>query len=190
MKKLFVISSLFLFSGNLLADDISAVIVHADFGENNGSVALEISAGIEPFIFSWTGPDGFTSNEQDITGLLPGEYCVIVNDFFCGVAELCVTVEEMPFVEINDPVIGSISVYPNPFNSELDVSISTLHAGLFLITLEDQTGRIVWEEKKTMAAGETIFHISTLQLLSAGIYHLIMKDEKNQILIARVVNKN
>lgn len=46
-----------------------------------GAIIPQISDGNPPFQYSWTGPDGFTSNEKDLSDLqTPGEYCLTVID--------------------------------------------------------------------------------------------------------------
>ena len=49
-------------------------------GGSNGSINLSVSGGTPPYTFSWTGPSGFTSNSEDISGLVAGNYNVTVND--------------------------------------------------------------------------------------------------------------
>ncbi len=50
------------------------------FGDDNGSIVLNPSGGIDPYDFSWTGPNMFTSMDQDIFDLEPGIYAVTAND--------------------------------------------------------------------------------------------------------------
>lgn len=58
------------------------------YGDATGSINISISGGrpieITPSIFdynySWTGPNGFTSNNQNLTNLIAGTYNVIVTD--------------------------------------------------------------------------------------------------------------
>src|SRR5690606_4346671 len=45
-------------------------LVHAICNtDDSGEVLVDVSGGTEPYIFEWTGPDGFTSDEQNITDL-------------------------------------------------------------------------------------------------------------------------
>ena len=75
------------------AGSISAVITEATGPNfNNGSIDLVIDGGFEPFEFIWTGPNGFSSSSEDISGLIPGDYCVTVTDALCGIAEECFVV--------------------------------------------------------------------------------------------------
>jgi gliding motility-associated-like protein len=55
------------------------------FGSNNGSIAISVTGGIpfstgNPYTFSWTGPNGFTSTDKDISNLKPGGYNLRVID--------------------------------------------------------------------------------------------------------------
>lgn len=47
----------------------------------NGSISIDaITGGSGTYSFSWTGPNGFTSNAQNLTGLSGGDYVVTVTD--------------------------------------------------------------------------------------------------------------
>ena len=55
------------------------------FGSDDGSIDISISGGIpfstgNPYTISWTGPNGFTSTDEDITDLEPGRYYVSITD--------------------------------------------------------------------------------------------------------------
>ena len=49
-------------------------------GGNDGSISMTISGGSGNFVFSWTGPAGFTATTKDITGLKAGVYTCLVKD--------------------------------------------------------------------------------------------------------------
>jgi PKD repeat protein len=49
------------------------------YNDNTGSVNLGV-VGNAPFGYSWTGPDLFTANTEDISGLKAGIYTVVVTD--------------------------------------------------------------------------------------------------------------
>ncbi|MFT4847350.1 MAG: gliding motility-associated-like protein, partial [Sediminicola sp.] len=64
------------------------------FDGSNGSVSINIVTGVAPFDIAWTGPNGFTSTDEDLTGLLVGTYCVqVIDDNGCE-GEACFTVSE------------------------------------------------------------------------------------------------
>ena len=46
------------------------------YNESNGSINLQIPPGSPLFTFAWTGPNGFKSSAEDITGLKAGRYSV------------------------------------------------------------------------------------------------------------------
>jgi len=50
------------------------------FGFSNGSIDLSVSGGNTPYIYTWQGPEGYSSNLQDISGLSAGLYTVVVTD--------------------------------------------------------------------------------------------------------------
>ena len=43
-------------------------------GANDGFVVLTVSGGATDYTYSWTGPNGYTSNQKDISNLNPGTY--------------------------------------------------------------------------------------------------------------------
>ena len=46
------------------------------YGGKNGEIALTISGGVGPYSQLWTGPLGYTSTAEDISGLFAGSYSV------------------------------------------------------------------------------------------------------------------
>ncbi len=60
---------------------VTATTSHIDcFGANNGHIDLDVSGGSPPYSFAWTGPSGFTSASEDISGLAPGSYSIDITD--------------------------------------------------------------------------------------------------------------
>jgi hypothetical protein len=45
-----------------------------------GAINLAVANGTAPYTYSWTGPNGFTANTEDISGLAAGTYSVTVTD--------------------------------------------------------------------------------------------------------------
>ncbi|MDY0344795.1 MAG: InlB B-repeat-containing protein, partial [Lentimicrobium sp.] len=48
--------------------------------ENDGAINLTLTGGTAPYTVSWSGPDGFSSSNNDITGLTAGNYTLNVTD--------------------------------------------------------------------------------------------------------------
>lgn len=64
-----------------LATGASTTPTAATCAASDGSIDLTITAGAAPYTFSWTGPAGFSSTNEDISGLpAGGPYSVTVTD--------------------------------------------------------------------------------------------------------------
>ncbi len=44
------------------------------------AINVDVTGGSGEFTYSWTGPNGFTSDQEDLTGLEPGTYTLVVTD--------------------------------------------------------------------------------------------------------------
>src|SRR5690606_4015350 len=49
-------------------------------GQSIGAIDLTVTGGKAPYTFEWTGPGGFVSDQQNISGLAEGSYTVQVTD--------------------------------------------------------------------------------------------------------------
>ncbi|MBI3509535.1 MAG: gliding motility-associated C-terminal domain-containing protein [Bacteroidetes bacterium] len=59
----------------------SPVVVDASCTNTaDGSITTTVSGGTLPYLFAWTGPNGYTANTLNISGLLPGSYTLVVTD--------------------------------------------------------------------------------------------------------------
>jgi gliding motility-associated-like protein len=64
---------------------VDTIINSTCFGANDASIDISVTGGIpfstgKPYLFSWTGPNGFTSTDEDISNLKPGNYNLKVID--------------------------------------------------------------------------------------------------------------
>jgi gliding motility-associated-like protein len=83
------------------------------FEASNGTINTTVSGGTLVYNYTWTGPDGFVSTNQNLTGLDYGNYFLVVTD-----GNGCVTPEKEVFIsEPNLIVIDSISA-PCPIAGE------------------------------------------------------------------------
>ena len=48
--------------------------------ENGGAAFTQVSGGVEPYTYSWTGPNGFQNNSSYLSGLNPGTYTLNISD--------------------------------------------------------------------------------------------------------------
>ncbi|MDA7803237.1 T9SS type A sorting domain-containing protein [Crocinitomix sp.] len=131
MKKFILLFAGVIVLGTAFADDLEVIVIDSEIGVNSGQIDLTLNGGVGPFAYSWIGPDGFTSVDEDLIDLAPGTYTVTVSDKYCGVATLVVEVDEedpnsSSIIEDN---ILDIVLYPNPssglffINSNLNVDV-------------------------------------------------------------------
>ena len=50
------------------------------YNDSSGWISATVSGGIEPYIYSWTGPGTFTASGDSIFGLAAGKYLLLVTD--------------------------------------------------------------------------------------------------------------
>ncbi|NLA24567.1 MAG: PKD domain-containing protein, partial [Bacteroidales bacterium] len=92
-------------------------------GQNTGTISVSgITGGTSPYTTSWTGPGGFTSSSNNLTGLAPGAYHLTITDIN-GVCEYLetITISTPPPINIDTNIIppscgatnGSIIVIPS-----------------------------------------------------------------------------
>lgn len=146
----------------ILADNITAP---ACAGGNDGSIEITPQEGQAPFTYDWTGPNGYTSTDEDIFGLEPGNYCVTALDANSCVGLACFNVSNADSlmavisasqfnggfqVQCNGTATGSITaaatggmgpfnydwIGPNGFTAN-GGTINNLEAGEYCLTLTD-----------------------------------------------------
>ncbi len=137
------------------------------FDANNGSVDLTSAGGIAPHLFAWTGPNGFTASTEDISGLAPGSYSVIITD-----ANGCV----VPFpnlVTILEPAKVEVTLV------KTDISCGGLTDGSVDITI---TGGILPYQTDWSGPGGFVSGAEDIPDLAAGTYSLIITDANGCII--------
>ncbi|MDX9773080.1 MAG: PKD domain-containing protein [Bacteroidales bacterium] len=63
-------------------------------GASDGAIDLGVTGGEAPYTYAWTGPSGFTSATEDISGLVAGTYNITVTD-----ANNCTSVTSVVLLE-------------------------------------------------------------------------------------------
>lgn len=127
-------------------------------GGNNGSINTIASNGTPGYTYSWTGPDGFISDNQNISGLVAGIYCVEVTDLNNCTTTSCVELSQPAPLSAN-PVINPVAC-----NSQATGSVSLNLSG----GTEPYT--ISWSNLQ---------NTETISGLDAGVYTVVVLDANN-----------
>ncbi len=144
------------------SSDISLSLSPEDilcFGNNTGLVNTDISGGTEPYTFTWTGPNGFNSTDEDINSLYAGQYTLLVTD---GLG--CTATEQTTLIE---PATGIMSTM-----SPTDLICNGAANGQAVVSVTGGTGPFTYE----WSNGSTI---PTVNNLPAGIHFVTITDAGN-----------
>lgn len=137
---------------------ISAIISPELFGED-GAIDLTPSGTSSPYYFAWS--DG--SDTQDLSGLSPGWYAVVVNDQNgCFVADSFFVDTELG---LDATASHKLQIAPNPFSDQLTLS----GIGLSYIAIYDLRGVCVWQSSPKATQTK---HELDLSHLPSGSYVL------------------
>ena len=138
---------------------------------NSGAVNLTVYGGTGPFTYSWTGPNGFTSTDEDLTGLVGGTYTVTVTDDNGCTSTASYTVNSLVGVIDLDAV--SFNLYPNPSNSIFNVVMDNADNLVYTISITDIAGRTVYSE--TMNSESLAINLGDK---ATGTYMLHISNER------------
>ncbi len=141
---------------------------HSLSGSPTGAIDVTATGGTPGYSYSWSGPNGFTSTDEDISDLAAGTYTVTVTDSNNCTNEATFDLTEPAAVEIsavetsldcnsaNGAADGEINITVNGGTSPYTFAWTTSTGGLGLVAdAEDQTG------------------------LTAGTYTVVVTDANN-----------
>jgi gliding motility-associated-like protein len=131
------------------------------FQGNTGSISITASGGTAPFSYAWTGPNGFTSTNEELSTLVSGTYQVTVTDANgCTLTGLPHTITEPQALRIhaeiqsescadagNGQIELTITGGTPPYaltweHGDWDALASGLGAGTYRVRVSDQSGCI------------------------------------------------
>jgi hypothetical protein len=137
------ITDMFVCSGNVTVtiNEPDALIVTATPTDittgNNGAVSTTTTGGTAPYSYSWTGPGGFMSTDENLTGLtVMGLYEVTVTDANGCTATASGVVNNTSGLNGTQELV--LNVYPNPSNGMFTVN-SSISNGMIIV--RDALGR-------------------------------------------------
>lgn len=153
-------------SGTYVINEPEAIeinpIVSADFGNNDGSIDLNVSGGTPGYSYEWS--NGQTT--EDVFGLAAGTYSVITTDANGCATSTFVEVANESTADLSSLGLIALNVYPNPTNADAKVQWK---GNVTKVIVAEQTGRIV------MAKPVTNFNSMLIQNLEAGLYIITVK---------------
>ncbi len=153
-------------SGTYVINEPAAIeitpIVSADFGNNDGSIDLNVSGGAPGYSYEWS--NGQTT--EDLFGLAAGTYSVITTDANGCATSTFVEVANESTADVTSLGLIALNVYPNPTNADAKVQWK---GNVTKVIVTEQSGRIV------MAKPTTNFNSMLIQNLEAGLYIITVK---------------
>lgn len=135
-------------------------------GAGDANIEIIVSGGTAPYSFEWSGPNGFSSNDQNLTGVSEGVYEVVITDANgCEVTfNTDVTVSIM---ELGNGIL--FSVYPNPTNGVVYLEIEGLEGDRVQYAIIDGAGRFV--DRVELNAGRPQYREAIdMTYLASGLY--------------------
>lgn len=141
----------------------------------SGSISVSFFGGMPPYHALWTGPNNFSSLQEDISGLVPGSYVLFLFDNHdCDITdtiEILDMTTGIPFLSADD-----ISIYPNPATGQLNISSGL--SGEFGVRIYNNLGKELgyWKNKSVVDVSGFV----------SGMYMIRFEHERG-IYVERVV---
>lgn len=145
-------------------------------GDSTGVIGLVVDGGFAPLDIAWTGPDGFTSDQSDLAGLVAGDYAVtITDDHGCMLSETLTLVQ--PGSALNASLIANV------LPAGTNISCYGLNDGLIDATVigGDAPYRFSWR-----GPDSTSFDTEDIASLVAGVYELVVTDTNQCVVTATI----
>jgi hypothetical protein len=160
----------------------SSAITTDEMIANDGSIDLTVAGGIAPYTYDWNGPAGFTSLLEDPSGLTAGTYTVAYTDVNGCMNTMNVIVGTQ--VGITETGIFSFSVYPNPSNGIINLTLSNLYDNEANVEIWNVLGEIVYSTSVNTASSQL-----NIEAIGSGTYFIRVqtgsKIETSKIIIQK-----
>ena len=144
-----------IYEPNPLSITVDSIIDIVTYGVNDGAIYITASGGDSSYSYSWIGPNGFTSSDDNINLLCAGQYIVTVDDSISVLVDTFNIYEPQPInTNLNiDPILcyngqtqAQINVWggTQPYSyywSNGDTNFfTTLNSGNYNYTIIDENG--------------------------------------------------
>ncbi|MFM7628071.1 MAG: PKD-like domain-containing protein, partial [Algoriphagus sp.] len=133
----------------------------------DGAIAMNVTGGIPPYLYAWTGPNGFKSTSKDLSNLAAGRYDLVITDNIgCRITRT---------FEITDPEPIVLTPTITNFNG-FQISCKGGSDGVIDLKIAGGNGgyRIFWE-----GPGGFRSSLPRITGLFAGTYEVTVIDSKN-----------
>ncbi len=149
-------------------------------GGNDGYINLTVTGGSGTYLYSWSGPGGFTATTRDISGLYAGTYTCVVTD-----VNGCILTPN-PVFTLSEPAPLAINAVPSTSvegshnincyggTGSIDITMAGGSVGTYRYSWSttDGSGLVDGQEDQTG--------------LTAGTYHLVASDSNNCVSTADI----
>jgi subtilisin-like proprotein convertase family protein len=142
-----------------------------------GFIEISVDGSPDQFLYEWNGPNGFTSNDQDIDDLEIGCYSLLVEDLINGCRlDTLICVDDLTHAVVSSEQNG-LNIYPNPFEDQL---FFTLHSssvpvqGIRILSVE---GNLILEQH--FLPGIDKYTVNTGHLLPG--FYLLQLEGKDAV---------
>ena len=133
-------------------------------GGNNGAVNLTYLGGTPSYLFAWTGPSGYSSTLQNISGLISGTYSVIITDANNCTASTSITLMEP------DSLTSTIDSYV--YNGGYNVSCNSATDGIINFSVSGGIGPYTY-------SWSNLENTQNINNVPAGLYTVTVTDKNN-----------
>lgn len=164
----------------------------ACYGLSTGAINITVTGGTTPYQFLWTGPDSFTSTNEDISGLVAGNYSLSLTDAnLCNTFTLDTVIKQGNQIVVDVDTISNYAGFGTKCFGSSDGFIQTTVSGgagtlalqwtgpdSFLATTDDISG---------LAAGSYTFTVTDTSKCVVATTFII--TEPNEIGITATITK-
>jgi len=151
---------------------------------SDGSINISTSGGFNPYTYYWSGPNGFSSTNQNISNLFFGNYFLQITD-----SVGCVFYDTIVVESVQPCGIGSFSSVPPVCNGDANGKIivnSVFGSPNFTYQLEVQDSLTLnWNNVINLVIADTFY---TFNNLFSGVYRYSVTDSSSCSVMSPPIN--
>ncbi len=162
-------------------ENLEMTIVNSEHPKNlnstDGLVNVDITGGVQPYIYEWTGDNDFYSAEQNLNNLSIGEYQLKVMDANgCETSPLIITMDALTNIE-EVKELSDIQIFPNPVKDILQIQNISSDVSIKNLEVYDLRGILLKSEENIPSFQRRI----KMDDVTPGIYilRLVLSDNNS-----------